>query len=549
MTFLITNIFLNQIFVIAIDLIAVALAIMVARSKERNRLSWLYVATTALMLCWVNFAYLPRVLAPEHYALGILSLKFAWFVTPPFFLFLYLLSEGLAGIQDRFKTLTVFTMVVAGALSLVSGFTDLIISGFQVLDGVTTIIYGPFKIPYLIGVSCIIVATVIPLLSRGAVFKEKRLQAFAAGLTIFLVLNGIFNITLPMFYGISRFYFFGDYSTLILLAFIAYAITSHRLFDTRVVAAEMISVFIWTGISVQFLLASTFSERTISAGTLMFSILFGIFLIRSVRREVEQRELIEQIAQKLEEANTNQEILIRFISHEVKNYLAKDVGAFHALLDGDFGKIPDELRPFIESALGQSNTGLESTLQILTAANQRTGKVSYAKTPFDLAAKTEQAVSSLKPVAEAKKLALNLSIDASGAPYTLLGDEKQIADHVLRNLIDNAVNYTPAGAIEVSLKKADGKIIFAVKDTGVGITDEDKAKLFTEGGHGAKSQTVNVHSTGYGLFIAKNIVVAHGGTIRAESEGEGKGSTFIVEFPVQPVMTQNAATGVAAPAA
>ncbi|MDE1919073.1 MAG: HAMP domain-containing histidine kinase [Patescibacteria group bacterium] len=71
-----------------------------------------------------------------------------------------------------------------------------------------------------------------------------------------------------------------------------------------------------------------------------------------------------------------------------------------------------------------------------------------------------------------------------------------------------------------------------MKDTGIGITEEDKKRLFTEGGHGKDSQKVNVHSTGYGLFIAKNIVEAHGGTIRAESEGAGKGSTFIVELPI-----------------
>jgi signal transduction histidine kinase len=69
-------------------------------------------------------------------------------------------------------------------------------------------------------------------------------------------------------------------------------------------------------------------------------------------------------------------------------------------------------------------------------------------------------------------------------------------------------------------------------DTGVGITPEDMKRLFTEGGHGAESIKVNVHSTGYGLYIAKQIAEAHGGAIRAESEGKGKGSRFIVELPL-----------------
>ena len=62
-------------------------------------------------------------------------------------------------------------------------------------------------------------------------------------------------------------------------------------------------------------------------------------------------------------------------------------------------------------------------------------------------------------------------------------------------------------------------------------TSEDMARLFAEGGHGKDSIKVNVHSTGYGLYIAKQIVEAHGGQIFAESEGAGKGSRFIVQIP------------------
>ena len=67
---------------------------------------------------------------------------------------------------------------------------------------------------------------------------------------------------------------------------------------------------------------------------------------------------------------------------------------------------------------------------------------------------------------------------------------------------------------------------------GVGISNEDKPHLFTEGGRGKESLKVNVHSTGYGLYIAKQIVETHKGRIWAESDGAGKGSAFFVELPV-----------------
>jgi signal transduction histidine kinase len=73
-----------------------------------------------------------------------------------------------------------------------------------------------------------------------------------------------------------------------------------------------------------------------------------------------------------------------------------------------------------------------------------------------------------------------------------------------------------------------------VKDTGIGITKEDRKNLFTEGGRGKESVKVNVDSTGYGLYTVKLIIEAHKGKVTMESEGAGKGSTFFVELPYLP---------------
>ena len=98
------------------------------------------------------------------------------------------------------------------------------------------------------------------------------------------------------------------------------------------------------------------------------------------------------------------------------------------------------------------------------------------------------------------------------------------------NLIMNAILYTKEGEITVGLEKKNDKIIFSVKDTGSGITPEDKKILFTEGGRGKDSVHVNVDSTGYGLYSVKLIVDAHKGKVWVDSE-VGKGSTFFVELP------------------
>lgn len=239
---------------------------------------------------------------------------------------------------------------------------------------------------------------------------------------------------------------------------------------------------------------------------------------------------LARLKQELEIANAQQEGLLHFIGHEVKGSLAKDAGALASLAEGDFGPLPDAMKTFVTQALAQSRNGIDAVSNILKASNLKKGVVSYTKEPFDLKALVAEAVETAKPAAEQKGLTLSFSTDESS--YQMTGDRVQINDHVLHNLLDNAINYTPSGSIAVSLKKENGKILLAVRDTGVGISEEDRKRLFTEGGHGRDSQTVNAHSTGYGLYIAKSIVLAHGGTVRAESEGAGKGATFIVEFPV-----------------
>jgi signal transduction histidine kinase len=133
-----------------------------------------------------------------------------------------------------------------------------------------------------------------------------------------------------------------------------------------------------------------------------------------------------------------------------------------------------------------------------------------------------------KGPAKIKKLKLKTEI--KGKDFVIYGDAFWLKE-VAHSLIDNALKYTPKGEVLASLVKQDGNILFSVKDSGVGLTDEDKENLFKEGGRGKDSLRVNVNSTGYGLFMAKMIIEAHSGRIWAESEGKDKGSIFYMELP------------------
>jgi two-component system sensor histidine kinase BaeS len=357
---------------------------------------------------------------------------------------------------------------------------------------------------------------------------RKQIALFTVGIAIFLTAFFLSN-----FYGeLTKFYEFnlwGPIGMVIFLALLSYLIVRYRAFDIKLIGAQALILSLIALIGSEFFFVHTAANQLLVAATLVITGFIGINLIRSVKKEVEQREHIEMLAGELQKTNEQQEGLIHFIGHEVKGFLTKDAGAFASLTEGDFGQLPETVKPFVEGALAQSRQGVDSVSSILKAANLKKGTVTYEKAPFDLKALAAEAVERARTSATQKGLAL--SFTAEDGEYQMTGDKAQINDHVLRNLIDNSINYTPSGSIAVSLAHEGSKLVFRVKDTGVGITEEDKARLFTEGGHGKDSQTINAHSTGYGLFIAKQITEAHGGTIRAESEGAGKGSTFVVEFP------------------
>lgn len=244
----------------------------------------------------------------------------------------------------------------------------------------------------------------------------------------------------------------------------------------------------------------------------------------------ERSRELSRLTKELEDSNAKQENLLHFISHEVKGYLTRSAAAFSGISEGDYGTVSPEAKALADAALAETRKGVETVMDILDAGNFKKGTLKLAHEPFDLRASVEKSINGFKPIAADKHLSFYISLEAN-KDFTIVGDEVQMRKHVIGNLIDNAIRYTPTGRIFVSLTEKEGKFLFSVKDSGIGITPEDMAHLFTEGGRGEESVKVNVHSTGYGLFIAKSIVVAHGGRIWAESEGKGKGSTFFVELP------------------
>jgi len=209
--------------------------------------------------------------------------------------------------------------------------------------------------------------------------------------------------------------------------------------------------------------------------------------------------------------------------------LSKARNIFSELLtDNGYGPIPEPAKPMLDEGFKSLTEGVDFVKDFLDAANIEKGSYTYNMEPLDFKALVLETAEKQKALAEEKGLSFDVNV--SEGDYNYHGDKAQLGQAV-RNLIDNSIRYTPKGTINIQLTTNNKKILFMVKDTGVGISNELKPKLFTKGGRDKDSLKVNVNSTGFGLAFVKG-VDAHKGRVWAESAGPNLGSTFYMELPL-----------------
>ena len=321
---------------------------------------------------------------------------------------------------------------------------------------------------------------------------------------------------------------FGLFSMPILIGILTYLVVKYNSFNIKLVATQVLVWGLAILIGSQFFFIKIPINFVLNGFTFIASIIFGYFLIKSVKKEIEQKERLAQLNISLEESIKQRESLVHLVTHKVKGSFTRSKYIFAGMLDGTFGNINEEVKKRAGQGLESDNMGIETVDLVLNVANMQKGIVKYDMKNVDFKELVLKSIADKKISMEAKGLKMEAEI--KDGVYNILGDSVWLREAV-NNLIENSIKYTGQGKIIVGLEDGNGKIKLYVKDTGVGITEEDKKNLFTEGGRGKDSVKVNVDSTGYGLYSVKLIVEAHKGRVWAESEGAGKGSQFYIELP------------------
>lgn len=311
---------------------------------------------------------------------------------------------------------------------------------------------------------------------------------------------------------------------------ITYSIVKFKAFDIKLIGSQALVWALVILIGSQFFFVETLVNQILVGITLVLSAIVGLIIVRSVKKEIAQRE-------ELAVANENQQLLIRFITHQVKGFFTKSKMVFASILEGDMGEASEPIKNLLKEGLDSDNKAVEMVQEVLKASSLRSGQMTYNLEETNMVDFIKEIAETFREMAVGKKLQYEINLPAESA---LAKVDKLQMTQVIKNLIDNSVKYTLEGFVHVNLKimsvKEGKKVVkqafFSVEDSGVGLSDGDKAKLFKEGGRGEESLKVNVNSTGYGLFIVKKIVEGHGGKIWAESHGRGHGTKFFVEIPL-----------------
>ncbi len=222
-------------------------------------------------------------------------------------------------------------------------------------------------------------------------------------------------------------------------------------------------------------------------------------------------------------ANAAQRDFLSNVSHDLKTPLTSIQGYAQAIVDGAAADPQTAAQIIYEEASRLNRMVVELThLEQLQA-----GKLSMQRERIDIARLCDGVVNSLQVVAEQGHI--QLIADLSPVP-DILGDGDRLAQ-VLTNLVSNALKFTPAGgSVRVSVARAGGGAKVTVRDDGVGIARDDLPRIFERFYQADKARGPR-RGNGLGLAIAQEIVEAHAGRIRVESEGEGCGATFVVWLP------------------
>jgi signal transduction histidine kinase/ActR/RegA family two-component response regulator len=230
----------------------------------------------------------------------------------------------------------------------------------------------------------------------------------------------------------------------------------------------------------------------------------------------------------LRDADRRKDEFLATLAHELRNPLAPITNAIQIMRLSSDPAAHETARNIVERQLGQMVHLVDDLLDVSRISRD---KVELRSEPTDLLGALQTALETSRPLIDAARHRLTVSLSAPGA-VRVNGDPMRLSQ-ILSNLLNNAAKYTPEGGrIEVALEVEGGEAVVSVQDSGIGISEEMLPRVFDMFAQVDRTLERSQGGLGIGLALVRKLVELHGGSVRAHSDGEGQGSRFVVRLPL-----------------
>ncbi|MEK7161794.1 MAG: histidine kinase dimerization/phospho-acceptor domain-containing protein [Patescibacteria group bacterium] len=376
-----------------------------------------------------------------------LSLFFALPMSTLFFLFAHTLPNAKIQLSKQ-QLFWLLTTTITGMIITISPYTFI---SLKIIDNSPQPIPGPGIFVFALLSTIYSIQAIIFLFKKFSLstgVQRRQFKYIMSGVILMLSLI-ILTIFIP-FIAFKNSSLLGllPLYTLIFLSLTAYVIVSLHLFNVKVIVTEALFLSIWVA-----LLSSALTEKTPSDKLIGFILLFGItflgsFLIKSVKKEVKQRELLEIITKQLEGANEKLKSLdqaraefITIASHQLRTPPATIKWYLSSVLDGDYGQLKPEQKEILEKTNRTNNSLISLIDDMLNVSRIERGKMEFLFEQTSLLDLAKITFEQLEPIAKEKGLKLTFKTVPKTKFPKLMADKEKIRQ-VMNNLIDNSLKYT-----------------------------------------------------------------------------------------------------------
>ncbi|MEM9336306.1 MAG: HAMP domain-containing sensor histidine kinase [Patescibacteria group bacterium] len=384
----------------------------------------------------------------------------------------------------------------------------------------------------------ILVFAILQIRKQEDQIKKQEFVLTTVGILAFLFSFSLGNIlgSLGTDWELGQYGLFG---MPIFVAFLTYLMVRYQAFRAKILATEALIAGLGILIISLMFVRKIENVQAIALVTLLLTIALGILLVRSVRKEIQQREEIEGLALRLDKANSKLKALdklksefVSIASHQLRSPLTAIRGYAAMLVEGSYGKVPEKAAEPLRRIEASAHNMALSVEDYLNVSRIESGNMKYSYTDFNLKDLAETITDDIRPQAMKKTLVMSFKSDMNGKGVVHADQGK--VQQILHNLINNALKYTPKGTITVFAHddKKKKKMYIEIIDTGVGMEPDTIEHLFDKFERAKDASQVNQGGAGLGLFVARKMAQAMKGDVTAHSKGKGEGSHFILELPL-----------------